>query len=81
MFDNTIKYSRDHIWITLISFVILFVFNVYITAGVAPEAPGFGIIIGTLGGVAGVLVGLAIAPVTETSKSFGASMGDILGKL
>lgn len=57
-FANTIAYTTNNLWQTVILFLLIVALNYYITITTGPSAPGFGFVVGTLGTIVGVICGV-----------------------
>lgn len=81
IFQNTIDYAKSNVLTTILLLTFMIVINVYMTAAITSDAPGFPILVGIFGGIIGVFIGVFLSPPRNAALQLGASVNNFLDLL
>lgn len=81
IFENTWYYTRDHLLLTFFLLFITIAINYFMTISICPIAPGYPILIGTLGGLIGLILAFTITPESKTTNDINNAIAFVLQSL
>lgn len=68
LFENTWYYTRDHLLLTFFLLFVTIAINYFMTISICPVAPGYPILIGTIGGLIGLILAYTFTPESEVTS-------------
>ena len=68
IFENTWHYTRDHLLLTFFLLFITISINYFMTVSICPVAPGYPVVIGTVGTLVGIILAYSLTPESETNN-------------